>query len=173
VRFGVGECFGTHFSILCALRGCIARQGSALETPSSPDGFLHPADPMMGKGALGRWTYYPYYSRRSYSRLQFGDVLRRHPLQAPAYGDRGGSFEHSPVSGYDLRQLLPAPPSIYPGPRHIYSGPLAGSRRSTLIGVSMPMPTPHSVLRRLRACLVRVRVGMVLYAISYEKDISN
>jgi hypothetical protein len=25
----------------------------------------------------------------------------------------------------------------------------------------------------LRACLVRVRVGMVLYAISYEKDISN
>jgi len=25
----------------------------------------------------------------------------------------------------------------------------------------------------LRACLVRVRVGMVLYAISYEKDIYN
>jgi hypothetical protein len=26
---------------------------------------------------------------------------------------------------------------------------------------------------RFRACLVRVRVGMVLYALSYEKDISN
>jgi hypothetical protein len=26
---------------------------------------------------------------------------------------------------------------------------------------------------RFRACLVRIRVRMVLYAISYEKDISN
>jgi hypothetical protein len=31
----------------------------------------------------------------------------------------------------------------------------------------------RAVVARLIACLVRVRVGMVLYAISYEKDISN
>ena len=36
-----------------------------------------------------------------------------------------------------------------------------------------PGPTLTLTKHALRACLVRVRVGMVLYAISYEKDISN
>ncbi len=98
VRFGLGECFGISFSILCALRAYVARQGFALETPSSPDGFVRLADPPMLKRPLGCFVYYPYYSPCSFSRLQFGDILRRHPLQAPTHGDRGGSFEHSLVS---------------------------------------------------------------------------
>ena len=49
--FGPGECFGIYFSIVCALRASVVRQGFALETPSPPDFWLplRLVDPKVGK----------------------------------------------------------------------------------------------------------------------------
>jgi hypothetical protein len=129
LRFGPGECFG-YSSRSCA--SCLRRASRICHLPSE----LLLLRMALCAWRIRRWVgwslgcsaYYPYYSpralpvlrpfgsaRRSVPNSSFlspavGDVLRTRPLQAPAHGDRGRSFEHSLVSGYDLHQPLPALP---------------------------------------------------------------
>jgi hypothetical protein len=119
--FGPGNAFGIT-SRLCALLTSVVRQGFALASVSSGFGFLRPAN-LVGETSVrfGEMVARAFCVLSVLFSLLFlspavGDVLRRHALQAPAYGDRGRSFEHSPVSGYwatILRRPLPAPLSIY------------------------------------------------------------
>jgi hypothetical protein len=133
-------------SRLCALRASVMCQAFALEA-LPPDGFLYLEDPTVGRMIARAFLVLSILLSLLFVRLQlamfFEDIRSNLGLADPSVVSR----RRRPPTGRPPPGTTPVGRMVF-WTSAIYSGPFAGSRRSTLIGprkrVSMPICSLHT-----------------------------